>query len=393
MILDFDVPTKEIERRKQIIRDVWNYKLDNVDHIPIQLIPIPNSKGYTLQERFTEKRRQLEVEVEKIKAGLELIPDDYIPTLHPDLGYVITQSVFGLKPVYADSNQPPYTKKDPPRVAKVDDIYKLKMPDPYSDGLMPQGLKRIKFLMKETNYQFPCSLLDVGGPMDIAYELMGTNLFFTIMYDAPEAMEYLVNFLADALVALRDACIEAAGGIENITSTGWDEKWFPKKGYLSNDLAAVYTPEFFEKFAIPADDKIYNKYGGGLLHNCGPHPAVEYYLRDNPKIYGLTCTAWDLDKRTLEKIKVLFDYKAILYVELRMTESIERTVEEYKRVVDALVPNVIAIPWMWMGPSTSLYPLPSYIDVYRDTPILYSKLLQISKKYASRMRKGKKVII
>lgn len=75
--------------------------------------------------------------------------------------------------------------------------------------------------------------------MDIAYELMGTNLFFTIMYDTPAAMQYLVNFLADALITLRDACIEAAGGIENITSTGWDGKWFPKKGYISNDLAGV----------------------------------------------------------------------------------------------------------------------------------------------------------
>jgi len=388
MVLDFDIPAKEIERRKQVIRDVWDYKLDNVDHIPIQLIPVPNSKGYTLKERFTDKRKQLEVEVEKIKAGLELMPDDYIPTLHPDLGYVVTQSVFGMKPVYADSHQPPYTKKDPPKIAKIDEVYKLKLPDPCYDGLMPEGLERIKYLMKETNYQFPCSLLDIGGPMDIAHELMETNLFFTAMYDAPDTIEYLANFLADVLIALRDACIEAAGGIENITSTEWDEKWFPKKGYVSNDLAAMYSPKFFEKFAIPADDKIYNKYGGGLLHNCGPHPSVEYYLRDNPKIYGLTCTAWDLDKETLEKIKVLFNHKAILYVELRITESIRRTVEEYKRVVDALMPGVIAIPWMWIGPSTSLYPVPSDIDVRRDTPILYNKLLKITKEYADKIKKG-----
>lgn len=54
------------------------------------------------------------------------------------------------------------------------------MPDPYQDGLMPEGLERIKFLMEETGYIFPCSLLDVGAPMDIAYELMKTELFFTI---------------------------------------------------------------------------------------------------------------------------------------------------------------------------------------------------------------------
>lgn len=80
---------------------------------------------------------------------------------------------------------------------------------------MPEGLERIRYLMEETGYLFSCSLLDMGGSMDIVYELMETELFFTIMYDAPEAMEYFVNFLADVSIALRDACIEAAGGIEN----------------------------------------------------------------------------------------------------------------------------------------------------------------------------------
>jgi len=391
MILDFDIPKKEIERRKQIIRDVWDYKLDDVDHIPIQLIPVPNSKGYTLQDRLIDKKKQLEVEVEKIKAGLKLLPDDYIPTLHPDLGYVVTQSVFGIKPIYPeDPNQGPYTKKSPPRIEKIDDIYKLKMPDPYHNGLMPQGLERIKYLMEETNYQFPCSLLDIGGPMDIAYELMETDLFFTAMYDTPEAIEYLVNFLAKVLISLRDVCIEAAGDMENITSTGWDEKWCPegRKGYVSNDLAAIYTPRFFEKFAIPSNNKIFKKYGGGLLHNCGPHPAIKYYLKHNPRIYGLTCDCWDLDDATLEKIKVLFDHKAILYIEMRITKSVEAMVNDYKHIMDALAPDVIAIPWMWVGPSTSLYSIPSYIDIYRDTPILYNELLKITKEYAKRMKKG-----
>jgi len=129
MILDFNIPIEEIERRKQIIRDLWNYKLDNIDHIPIWLIPIPNSKGYTLKERYTDKKKQLETQVEKIKAGLQLMPDDYIPSLKPTLGYVVTQSAFGMEPTYSeDGNQPPYVKKKSPKIKKIDDIYKLKMP-------------------------------------------------------------------------------------------------------------------------------------------------------------------------------------------------------------------------------------------------------------------------
>ena len=152
MILDFDIPTEEIERRKQVIRDIWNYKLDNIDHIPIQLIPMPNSKGYTLKERYTDKKKQLEVQV--------------------------------------------------------------------------------------------------------------------------------------------------------------------------------------------------------------------------------------------EKIKVLFDHRAILYVEMRITESIDSVVEDYRHLMEALAPSVIAIPWMWIGPSASLYSSAPFIDVYRDTPTIYNKLLKAAKEYVDMMRKG-----
>jgi len=226
--------------------------------------------------------------------------------------------------------------------------------------------------------------------MDIAYEIMETELFFTIMYDAPDAMQYLLNFLADVSITFRDACIKAAGSIQNVTTTEWDQKWSPegKKGYVSNDLIPDYSPRFFEKFAIPSNNKIFKKYGGGLLHNCGPHPSVEYYLKHEPRIWGLTCEYWDLDEKTLEKIKILFDHRAILYVDMRITESIDSVVEDYKHLMKALAPNVIAIPWMRIGPSDSAYSSLPCIDVYRDTPIIYNKLLGTAREYVKRMRKG-----
>lgn len=157
---------------------------------------------------------------------------------------------------------------------------------------------------------------------------------------------------------------------------------------MSNDLAAMYSPKFFKKFAIPSNNRIFKKYDGGLLHNCGPHPAIECYLEHNSGIYGLTCDCWDLDDSTLRKIKVLFDHKAILYVEMRIINSMDVTINEYKHIVDILAPDVTAIPWMWIGASTSLYRLPPHIDVYWDTPILYNKLLKITKEYADKMKKG-----
>jgi hypothetical protein len=54
--LDINIPVKEIERRKNVIRDIWDYKFENVDHIPVQTLPILNS-----QARLTKKDLQIKL--------------------------------------------------------------------------------------------------------------------------------------------------------------------------------------------------------------------------------------------------------------------------------------------------------------------------------------------
>ena len=74
----------EIERRKENIRRVWDYK--RVDHIPIMLTVASNPWGYTTQEHFLDSDKQFQLEFEKVKRSLELVPDDYIPSMRPDVG-------------------------------------------------------------------------------------------------------------------------------------------------------------------------------------------------------------------------------------------------------------------------------------------------------------------
>jgi hypothetical protein len=172
-----------------------------------------------------------------------------------------------------------------------------------------------------------------------------------MMIDNPEAMTHLVNLLTDLSIAQRDVLNEAAGGIENVTTVEWGEKWIPerKKGYVSCDLAAMYSPKDFKKYAMPANNKSFKKYGGGLIHNCMPHPSVDLYLKHEPEISGLSCDAWDLDDTTLQKIKESFKRKAILSVELRITDSLDSVTYDYERIMEILASNVIAIPYIWFG--------------------------------------------
>jgi hypothetical protein len=47
MFLDELISATEVEQRRQLIRDVMDYKLDDHDHIPILITHFPNTNGYT----------------------------------------------------------------------------------------------------------------------------------------------------------------------------------------------------------------------------------------------------------------------------------------------------------------------------------------------------------
>ncbi|MCX6346821.1 MAG: hypothetical protein NTZ89_02620 [Actinobacteria bacterium] len=181
MILDELISTREIEQRRQLIRDVMDYKLDDHDHIPILITHFPNSNGYTLTEVYKNKKIQLEYELDKIKSSLIKVPGgDYIPSIKPDLGYVVIQSIFGMKPVYSSDKKPakypdqtPYVDPLTKPIKSIEDMYKLKRPeDIFSRGLVPEGLERIRYMMDATNFEIPASNLDCGNGLYLKFEIM-----------------------------------------------------------------------------------------------------------------------------------------------------------------------------------------------------------------------------
>ena len=93
MALTFDLPHAEIERRRESIRRVWNYK--EVDHIPIQFQLQYNPFHYSMREEIEDMRKQLELRLHNIERSLALIPDDYIPTLFINVGCVGISEAFG----------------------------------------------------------------------------------------------------------------------------------------------------------------------------------------------------------------------------------------------------------------------------------------------------------
>lgn len=390
MIFSNIISKNEINKRKQLMRDMVDYKLEGNDHIPIYIANFPNSKKYTLTDVLTNKEIQLEYELEKIESTLNRVQDDYIPSIKSDLGFTIIQSIFGMVPVYSNDKKPakypgqaPYVDPKTKPIKSIEDMYKFKRPeDIFSMGLVPQALERVNYIMEQTNYEIPTSNLDLGNGLLTAYELTETNLFFCTMKDDPKAIQNVSDILTDVIIDLEDKVIEIAGGIENITSTEWDEKWYPegKKCYISSETQSLYNPKDYLLFDLPYCNRQFQHFGPGFIHNCGPQTALEYFWAHNPKPYGITCEYYS-SINDYERIKDVFskNHKAVLLVEFTNMKDSDEMVRAFRNLMKILAPKIIAIPWMWVGP----------VHICQEDPgVIYNKLLKVSKEYIQRMKEG-----
>lgn len=180
MALDFTLlPGGELERRKQLVRDVWEYK--RVDHIPVMLDVSANPCGYSITDQMLDRDKQLRVRLESVKRSL-LIPD-YIPSMRVDVGCIPIASAFGAKVVYGTHpEQTPYIEG--PIIEDINQVYNLKIPDPEQDGLLPEGISRIRHFVEQTEGQIYVSLLDVGGPLNCAMDLPNkVQCFIAFIYN------------------------------------------------------------------------------------------------------------------------------------------------------------------------------------------------------------------
>jgi len=366
MTLDFNIPpADELERRKQLVRDVWEYK--KVDHIPIMMDVAANPWGYTMTEQMVDRDKQLRLRLESVKRSLPI--PDYIPTMRVDVGCIPIASAFGAKVKYGlHPDQTPYVEG--PLIQDIEEVYSLGMPDPETDGLLPEGIGRIKYFVEQTEGKVHVSLLDLNGPLNCAMDLLGAEKLYIAMHKYPEALHHLLNLLTETLITVIDRCLKAAGGYDNITATDFPGWWFPegKKGHVSDDACANMAPRFFESFSIPYNNRILDFVGPGQMHNCGPNPSAHLYLKQ-PKLLGVNL-AYNYSKDDLVKFRDAFDHKAVIY--LILENDWQENLKNYRHAMEVLAPKVIAVPCLT-------------VNAGEDVMFVYNKFLEISKEYASRM--------
>ena len=275
-IRDLHFDADEIERRKQLVRDLWAGK--PLDCVPIYInVENPNPR-YTTRQQFLDADKQWAESLAILKFTWEHVPEnDLVPAVRPDVGCSSLATAFGAELFWGDDpNQTCGVKHAP--LSRVEDAFDLAVPPPDA-GQLAEGIRRVGQFAAAGEGLVSVSLLDMAGGLNVASDLLGGQTLYTSMYENPEALECLLGKIQQLFLATIDLQIEAAGGQECITNTDFPEYWHPegRKGHVSDDISANISPASYKRFSRYPTTWCFSGLPRRRLHNCGPNPCLEGY--------------------------------------------------------------------------------------------------------------------
>ena len=305
----------ELARRKDVYRRL--FAGEPLARMPVDVrVTVPSP--YSVQEQFREGDKQLAAALANALATWEHAPSsDCIPAMRPDVGCSCLASAFGAE--YFWSNNPDQTPGVEKKILTLDgladEVPALAVPDPQRDGWLPEGLRRIRQFAEAGEGFVPVSLLDAAGGVNVAADLVGMTELMMAFYEQPEALHALLDKIQQLYAATIRAGIVAAGGEENITTTDFEDVWYPEgwKGHVSDDISAGFSPEIYAEFSAPYHARIFEEFGAGGLHNCGPNPCHAAYVAHptSPRSLDLSDQFSHVD---LPKFKGSLRRKAFIYL-------------------------------------------------------------------------------
>lgn len=360
-----------VERQKQFRRDLWDYQ--PVDHIPVFIWP-SWTFGYTPRQATEDGNIQFEVNVKTIERCLRVIPDDYIPWARIWPGYMTIATMFGLKVFWGDDpTQPPGPEGH--LISEIEQVYQLKRPD-MSAGLMPENVRRLRMHAERLSKDVYLTGIDLGGPLLTCKDLLDTNLLYTAFYDQPQSLHYLLNMATELQLEIHRTIVQAVGSVERLTTLDFDPVWAPEKykSFISDDVCATISPKTFKEFSLPYNNRLFQPWGSGMLHNCGPNPCKGLYLEHTPKLKGLNL-AFKYSHMDFPALREILAGWGIVNILMDNELTPEAMLASFRYTMETFCPDVVGIPVCFVD------------DTWHDEDVtaLYWDMRKIADEYAANM--------
>jgi hypothetical protein len=216
----------------------------------------------------TDVRAQLQnirETIEHLEAGQDLgvalanYPGMHL--LHFGTGPLAT--AFGSHLVVREDEQP-FVE---PAVHTPDEVMRLRKPDLLRDGLCPQILERIEFYNEATQGKLPLNCSDNAGPWTIATQVWHYEDMLAAIHTAPEAVHYLLDLVTECMIEFTHIQITRMARWSGKCGTvPWP--WHPRGFGLGDDTMVTVSPQAWEEFYLPYNNRISREFGGVTYHCC-----------------------------------------------------------------------------------------------------------------------------
>jgi hypothetical protein len=292
-----ETPWHRIAEQRAVLRQVWNgdYSLA----VPVLSIDWDwqwEADGQTHQNPgcWTESVRRVQDAEFDVRLHLEVVrhqiecleaSDDVgLPLANvPAFDMIVfgtgpLSTAFGSRFILREGAQPFFE----PALHTPEEALAAKMPDLLKDGLCPSILERLRYYNEATQGKVILTPSDTAGPWSIATQIWHYEDMLAAIRTAPRAVHSFLDLVTDTILEwynLQEAYISRWGR----SHSSFSFPWSPRGIGIGDDCMVCVSPETFEEFFLPYNNRLSLEYGGIFYHCC---MCYERYLPSLVKTEG-----------------------------------------------------------------------------------------------------------
>ena len=208
---------------------------------------------------------------------------DFVPTLGTGAGTCAMATAFGCEETQAANV---YWVK--PCIETPAQIDRLRMPQ-VTAGKLGRVLEQTRVYAASVDDRLPIRVMDFQSPFTTVEQMLGSELFFLMPYDDPRRLHALMDLVTDYAIAFFRAQMKLAG--PSVCPGIWPSIWFPRQAgiQMSDDNLVNVSPEVYDEFVVPYNNRIAEAFDGLFLHSCTIREANLPSLHKLKRLTGINC--------------------------------------------------------------------------------------------------------
>ena len=298
--------------------------------------------GFTMKDFFTDAGKSLEAQL-KTKLFVHHILQEDTPfnlSVGVDLGTALEATLFGMDYVITEVADPTYGAT--PLLDQLEDYQRLKTPDFYTSGWMPEAHRLYDQLNglagEDFHVYFPGW---ARGPWSMATILRGFNNIFEDYLDDPDQVGAMLKYLSQARIDFEKQRLAFLGLTPEDDSYRWtycSYRYNHNSDIFEDEVDGnLFSAELNRELIIPAQKMLADFYGGpAYYHSCGDlgnflEDIAALHIRKYQHISPATWKSYD-------RLNQLWAPEVIAQISLRSTDVMNiHSEEEMKQILTPLM--------------------------------------------------------